>query len=519
MNATLMLSHVAINGRSAVHRKDTDPNGGALLLQEQSTAILTNVEIVGNSAADPDFETGNFGSGGGIYVKQRAVFVMIGSLVAGNRCEQHGGGVYIENAKGTGNAPTVHILDTTFCGNIDTTDRDDTNGIFWSGNYPGESNCLGNPPAGQRYRAHCWPAKHVACTVATLTCTTTNNQTVCTDSSDTSTAAPLPEDSHEWVLWVVVLSCILSLVAIFGKLRCCTKTADLGRVSTFEGFYARMGDADSIKGIDRTHISSLRDAVALVTDPSLAFITDPALAAHLSDGCDLAERFADRLLATGPDPYGLNRDEIAAIHLYTQEVMYRPLNRALWSQQRGQVRPYWGYIRLLQQALFKVPKSEAGSIFRGIKDPYEPITEADMLAVATERSKAHPNGGSGKPIIWWGFSSCSTNQQPVMNFLGKEGVRVLYTIEGGSSARNVRKYSAFEGEDEVLMPFGAVFKVITASTPAPDLLLVTLRQMNDFAWRGRDQDECLFSQVEPQAEPELILLDSSPDTTAFGGSE
>ena len=49
-----------------------------------------------------------------------------------------------------------------------------------------------------------------------------------------------------------------------------------------------------------------------------------------------------------------------------------------------------------------------------------------------------------------------------MNFLGQDGVRVLYTIEGGSSARNMRNYSAFPEEDEVLMPFGAAF----TSTPA-----------------------------------------------------
>ena len=54
------------------------------------------------------------------------------------------------------------------------------------------------------------------------------------------------------------------------------------------------------------------------------------------------------------------------------------------------------------------------------------------------------------------------------------GVRVLYTIEGGSSARDVRKYSEFQHEAEVLMPFGSAFTVVTASSPAPGLLLVTL---------------------------------------------
>jgi len=107
-----------------------------------------------------------------------------------------------------------------------------------------------------------------------------------------------------------------------------------------------------------------------------------------------------------------------------------------------------------------------------------------MLAMATESSVAHPDGGSGEPVMWWGFSSCSTNQQPVMAFLGQDPatVRVLYTIEGGSSARDVRRYSAYQEEAEVLMPFGSAFTVVTASAPAPNLLLVTLRQTHEFAY-------------------------------------
>ena len=64
--------------------------------------------------------------------------------------------------------------------------------------------------------------------------------------------------------------------------------------------------------------------------------------------------------------------------------------------------------------------------------------------------------------------------------------RVLYTVEGGSSARDVRKYSEYPTEAEVLMPFGSAFKVVTTSKPDPQgtLLLVTLRQTHDFALLG-----------------------------------
>ena len=109
-----------------------------------------------------------------------------------------------------------------------------------------------------------------------------------------------------------------------------------------------------------------------------------------------------------------------------------------------------------------------------------------MLAKATQ------SGGSGEPEIWWGFSSCSTDLQATKVFLGDSGTRVLYTIEGGSSARDVRKYSEFPEEAEVLMPFGSAFTVVTAmQTQAPteandqaSFLLVTLRQTHDFALLG-----------------------------------
>ena len=175
----------------------------------------------------------------------------------------------------------------------------------------------------------------------------------------------------------------------------------------FAAFFLRMGIAAAIQGLDATPVSSLRETVAFIVGegtPSQDLLTA---------GCQTAEKRADELLAAGPDEHGLTRDEIAAIHLYTQELMYRALNRALMSQKRGAVKPYWGFIRLLQHALFKVPKCEAGAIYRGIRNPYEPITEAAMLALATE------SDGSGEPVIWWGFSSCSTNQQPVMTFLNK----------------------------------------------------------------------------------------------------
>ena len=80
----------------------------------------------------------------------------------------------------------------------------------------------------------------------------------------------------------------------------------------------------------------------------------------------------DTLAAQGPDTWGLTRDEMAAIHLYTDDglggaagCLFRPLNAALRAQGRADAKPYWGYIRLLQHLL---P--------RGSHPPHEPGDQA-----------------------------------------------------------------------------------------------------------------------------------------------
>jgi hypothetical protein len=47
---------------------------------------------------------------------------------------------------------------------------------------------------------------------------------------------------------------------------------------------------------------------------------------------------------------------------------------------------------------------------------------------------------SGQPLLWWGFSSTSTSMPAVKKFLGDSGPRVIFTIDGGSVARDIRRY-------------------------------------------------------------------------------
>ena len=65
---------------------------------------------------------------------------------------------------------------------------------------------------------------------------------------------------------------------------------------------------------------------------------------------------------------------MATIHLYTDDGLggaagnlFRPLNAALRDGERADAKPYWGYVRLLQHALFKLPKDKSGTLYRGVK--------------------------------------------------------------------------------------------------------------------------------------------------------
>ncbi|CAF3725903.1 unnamed protein product [Rotaria socialis] len=60
-----------------------------------------------------------------------------------------------------------------------------------------------------------------------------------------------------------------------------------------------------------------------------------------------------------PSEHGLTRDESAAVYLYTMEwgdnSLYRVLNRALRSDDRDAVKPWFPFLRLFESALEKLP--------------------------------------------------------------------------------------------------------------------------------------------------------------------
>ena len=201
-------------------------------------------------------------------------------------------------------------------------------------------------------------------------------------------------------------------------------------------------------------------------------------AEELAAGLELAYKKADELLRGRlVDDNGLSRDEIAAVHLYTQENLVRPqedgppniywpMNRALRMLHFDVVRAFWLYIMLLQSALLKIPPAK-DALYRGLRNPQPPILQSDLNVQIADRSA----------YVWWAFTSTTTDESVARNFCGSTGDRVLYTVTKGT-ARNVREYSAIPTDAELLLPAGTAFITTDAqhANEGDTLLEVALEQ-------------------------------------------
>ena len=160
----------------------------------------------------------------------------------------------------------------------------------------------------------------------------------------------------------------------------------------------------------------------------------------------LATKFARRKLrrevndgtaqSSTTDCHGLSVDEIAAINLYTQDAVYPTLNEHLRAQDREELKPFFPYLALLLTALMKLPSVPKCVVYRGVKG-------VDLRSL-------HP---IEETVVWFNFSSCTTDGKVASSFLGPSGPRTLFavTVEHG---KDIQQYSSYKGEKEILVVAG-----------------------------------------------------------------
>jgi hypothetical protein len=163
--------------------------------------------------------------------------------------------------------------------------------------------------------------------------------------------------------------------------------------------------------------------------------------------------------SSAPEPERLSVDEIAAIHLYTQETPFYPtLNALLRSSNRTLLTPYLPYLRLFVTALGKLKPTQA-VVYRGVN--------VDLSAQYL----------TGLECVWWPISITTSEVNVLSNpmFFDLAQPRTLFTIQT-KHAVDIRHYSSMPNEAELVLLPGACLKVtgVLKMSENPKCVMVTL---------------------------------------------
>jgi len=137
-----------------------------------------------------------------------------------------------------------------------------------------------------------------------------------------------------------------------------------------------------------------------------------------------------------PDLYG-------SILLYTSNAIYKELNKALRDEDRGVVKKYFPYLRMLFEACARLPTRKQ-TLWRGVG-----VDLYNQYKV-------------GSTIIWWGVSSCTSDQKVAQNFMeGCGDGATLLTVET-ETACDIAEVSFYQNEAESILLPGTQLKVISS---------------------------------------------------------
>jgi hypothetical protein len=214
-----------------------------------------------------------------------------------------------------------------------------------------------------------------------------------------------------------------------------------------------------IKGYEKKPLVTLEEAV----DPIVPFVPDVKRMAYVA-----------KMKCNNPPADNLSLDESASIILYSmewepqEECLYCVLNATLRSEDRRKLIPWFLFLKLILTAFARLPSTHR-FVYRGIKRDMR----KDYL--------------KGSTIIWWGFSSCTSTMDVLENeqFLGSTGTRTLFTIEC-TSGKDIRHHSNFQSEDEILLPPGRQFQVVSCLNQSGGLYMIQLKEI-----------EPLYPHLEP----------------------
>ncbi|CAK8997360.1 unnamed protein product [Durusdinium trenchii] len=205
-------------------------------------------------------------------------------------------------------------------------------------------------------------------------------------------------------------------------------------------FYLRMGFEELDK--EEEGLLPISGVMSLALPPSLesacsGVCTAASLKSSMTNGKKHAEKQSgDPTKRLEPHLYG-------ALMLYTSNAIYRQLNAALRSEDRNKIKKYKPYLRLLFEALNRLPQQKR-TLWRGIGvDLYDQYSK-------------------GSTITWWGVSSCTSDVQVAKNFMKGCGTACSFLTVNTKSAVDISKITFYGNEKESLLAPGTQLKVISA---------------------------------------------------------
>jgi len=152
----------------------------------------------------------------------------------------------------------------------------------------------------------------------------------------------------------------------------------------------------------------------------------------------------------------LGVDKIAAIRAWTNGVLCYAVNTLLRTPDRNinSVKPGLYYLRLLFEALHALPEKYIFDARKGQKDEGRRLFRAEYGV----RPNFDDRVTVGSDLQFFQPVSFTTNAKVMQRFKNAKMPRTVYIIDGGVGY-NIRKFSSYAGEDEILMECVLVLRV------------------------------------------------------------
>jgi len=183
---------------------------------------------------------------------------------------------------------------------------------------------------------------------------------------------------------------------------------------------------------------------------------------------DVKTRVSIAKEAAQDPPDGLSLDQSASIALYTIESepytssFYYILNSTLRNEDRGELKPWFLYLKLILTALSRLSPIRL-TIYRSLK---------------LDTQIEHERYQEGKDVIWWGFSSCTTNKKISQkeHFLTSSGTRTLFIIEC-FNGKDIGPHAYNKNDQEVLLLPATRFQVVRCDRERSDIHKIYMKEV------------------------------------------